>query len=256
MATPCEAIRQQIGEMFLCTPHDRYVRIRTPYLYPDGDVIDLFYREDNGRVTITDLGETLRWFRLQTTSLRRSPKQRQIIEDVCLNHGVELFRGMLVVRVRTQDEVAAGITRLAQAALRISDLWFMIRNRAVESITDEVADFFQERRITFERGDKLPGRSGRIWQVDFHTFTPNRSALVYILSTGSRANARSLVDHVVASWHDLSQFKVGPQPLTFVSCFDDTMDVWSEEDFRLAGSLSSVAQWSRPDELERLITAA
>lgn len=39
-----------------------YTRIRTPFTYPDGDVIDLFYQiHDDGQVTVSDLGETMRW---------------------------------------------------------------------------------------------------------------------------------------------------------------------------------------------------
>ena len=38
--------------------------------------------------------------------------------------------------------------------------------------------------------------------------------------------------------------------------FDDTEDVWQDEDFRLVEDLSEVARWSRPDEVERLLRAA
>jgi hypothetical protein len=256
MSSPCALIAQQVGELFVCTPHDKYTRIRTPYLYPDGDVIDLFLRESNGSLTLTDLGETLRWFRMQTTSMRRSPKQSQAIEDICLNHGVELFKGMLVLRVSRPEDLSKAVMRISQAALRVSDLWFSLRNRAVQSITDEVAEFLTEREIRHERAEKIPGRSGRIWAVDFHTWTPNRSSLIYVLSTGSKAGARSIVEHVVASWYDLSHMKAGAQPLSFVSLFDDTLDVWTEQDFRLAGDLSDTGMWSRPDEFESLLRAA
>ena len=90
MGTHCEAIAEQIGGLFSCTPVREYVRIRTPFLYPDGDVIDLFLKESQGNVTLTDLGETLRWLRGQSISQRRSAKQQQLIEDVCLTHGIEL----------------------------------------------------------------------------------------------------------------------------------------------------------------------
>lgn len=256
MNSPCAVLAEQIAELFVCTPQEKYTRIRTPYLYPDGDVIDLFLRDSNGSLTLTDLGETLRWFHMQTTSLKRSPKQRQIIEDICRNHGVELFRGMLVVRVNGQQNLLQAITRISQAALRVSDLWFSVRNRAVESMSEEVAEFLTEREIPFERAEKIPGRSGTIWPVDFHTWTRDRSSLVYVLSTGSRASAKKVVEHVVASWYDLSHMKVGPQPLTFISLFDDTLDVWSDEDLRLAGELSQTATWSRPDEFEALLKAA
>jgi hypothetical protein len=51
--------------------------------------------------------------------------------------------------------------RVAQACLRVSDLWFTFRTRAVESVSDEVVDFLTERHFSFEHGAKLAGRSGR-----------------------------------------------------------------------------------------------
>ena len=255
MGTHCEAIAEQIGGLFSCTPVREYVRIRTPFLYPDGDVIDLFLKESQGNVTLTDLGETLRWLRGQSISQRRSAKQQQLIEDVCLTHGIELYKGMLMVRLRAEEGMGSAVTRLAQAALRVADIWFTLRTRAVESATDEVADFLGEHEIAFERAERLPGRSGRTWTVDFHTRTPQRSSLVYVLSTGSRGAARGVVEHVVTAWYDLSHLMVGPEALRFVSLFDDTMDVWREEDFKLVGDLSDVSRWSRPDDLIPFLAA-
>ncbi len=42
MLTPCEILRSKMGDLFECSQHDRLIRIRTPFLYPDGDIIDLF----------------------------------------------------------------------------------------------------------------------------------------------------------------------------------------------------------------------
>ncbi|HME00636.1 MAG TPA: DUF1828 domain-containing protein [Terriglobia bacterium] len=231
-----------------------YTRIRTPYLYPDGDVIDLFLRQEEGEATLTDLGETLRWLRMQSIAQRRSPRQNKLIRDACLNHGVELFRGMLMARVKPSDDLSSAVTRLAQAALRVSDVWFTMRTRVFESITDEVEGFLDERHMRFDRGETLPGRSGRTWTVDFHIRHPRRSALMCVLSTASRAAARGIAEHVTSEWHDLSHLKLGPEALAFISLFDDSLDVWNPEDFRLVGELSEVAFWSKPDELvERLV---
>ncbi len=130
--TPCEQITEKIGELFTCSDLNGYIRIRTPFLYPDGDVIDLFY-------------------------------------------------------------------------------------------------------------------------PDFHTRLPQRSALVIVLSTGSRTEARRLAAFTSATWHDLNYLTSGPEALKFISLFDDTLDVWTEEDYRLVEDISEVANWSRPDEfLEEL----
>jgi hypothetical protein len=241
--------------MFSCVEQPPYTRIRTPFLYPDGDVIDLFAKPNESVITLTDLGESLRWLRMQTPSAKRSPRQRKLIEDVCLTHGVELFKGMLIARAKSPQELGAAVTRVAQAALRISDLWFTLRTRSVQSVTDEVDEFLTDRSISHDRSVKLPGRSGRIWNVDFQTRTDLRSSLVYVLSTGSRSTARSIAEHVVAAWHDLSHMRA-QQSIQFVSLIDDTADVWGDEDLQLVESLSEVARWSRPDEFEVLLQAA
>ncbi len=209
-----------------------------------------------GNSTLSDLGETPRWLRMQSLSERRSPKNtKRLIEDICLTHGVELFRGMLMLRLRTLEELAQAVTRLGLAAVRVGDLWFMFRTRAIESVTDEVADLLGEREVPFDQGGKIPGRSGRIWRPDFHTRTPERSALVYVLSTGSRAAAKGIAEHVLASWYDLSHLQIGPEALKFVSLFDDTADVWADEDFKLVGDLSDIAYWSRPDDFVEKLAA-
>ncbi len=253
--TPCDSIGLGMGELFECSAINDYFRIRTPYLYPDGDVIDLYLKDDDGILTLTDLGESLGWLRAQTVSEKHTPRQRRLIEEVRYTHGVELYKGMLVVRVRGYEDLASAVMRLSQAALGIADLWITFRGYSVASINDDVEEFLGARRIGFERREKVVGRSQKVWTVDFHTRTPERSALVNVLSTGSRANARRLVEHNVTVWHDLNHLKFGGEPLAFVSLFDDELDVWTPEDFRLMQDLSEVAYWSQRDDFAELLAS-
>lgn len=256
----CQSLGEQMGELFRCEDVGNYQRIRTPYLYPDGDYIDLFVKtsQSGEALTISDLGETVRWLRMQTIAMRRTPKQRQVIDDICLTHGVEFYRGMLLVRhdAAKGRDLASTVTRLAQAALRVADLWFTFRTRVFEAMTDEVADFLAEKQIPFERGEQLIGRSGRGYNVDFHVRTERRSSLVSVLSTGSRSTTRRIVEHVVATWFDLNHMRAGQEPIQFVSLFDDTLDVWADEDFRLIEEVSAVARWSAPEGFRVLLNAA
>ena len=252
----CQELQRNLGTLFTCSALGDYERIRTPYLYPDGDIIDLFCKVDGDTVTVSDLAETTGWLRMQSASLRRSPRQKRLIEDACVTHGVEFYRGMLQARCRGCDDLAEVVTRVAQSALRVSDLWFTFRTQAVLSITDEVADFLTERELGFDRAERLAGRSGRGWTVDFHVRTELRSSLVQVLSTGNRAAAHRVSAHVLASWHDLNHLAAGPEALRFVSLFDDSADVWRDEDFRLVEPLSRVSRWSRPDEFAAVLTEA
>jgi hypothetical protein len=252
----CTAIRSGLGPMFECSVNGDYVRVRTPFLYPDGDFIDLFLKSANqGGTTVSDLGETVRWLNSNTLSAKRSPKQAGLISDISQTHGVEFFRGMLKARSSEPTALADAVTRVSQAALRISDLIFTSRLRSVESVTDEVADFLQELYLPFERNKKLIGRSGKSWRIDFQVSAPQKSSLISVLSSGSRSAAQQITKSVVATWYDLSQYKASPEPLTFISLVDDSADVWSEEDFNLVESISDVARWSVPETLSQLLTA-
>ncbi len=251
----CEVLQKQMGELFRCSQVKDRVRIRTPFMYPDGDYIDLFASTGDDVTTISDLGETVRWLRMQTVAPRRTAKQQQLIQDICVTHGVEFFRGMLELRVRTGEHFGGAVARLAQAALRVADLWFTFRARAFESISDEVSEFLEGSQIAFHRGQSLIGRSGRNYTIDFHARAPNRSSLVAVLSTGSRSATRRIVEHVVATWFDLSHLKAGAEALQFVSLFDDTLDVWAPEDFKLVEEVATVARWSAPEEFRSLLLA-
>ena len=200
MPTPCEYIAGGLGELFTCSEIDQQVRIRTPYLYPDGDIVDLYLTHIESasvvdrQMVLTDFGESISWLKSQTIAQKKSVKQRQLINDICFTHGVELYRGMLTLRVQNMRDLPSLVTRLGQAAIRIADLWFTFRTRAVESITDEVDDFLGDRSIFHERGQALTGRSGKSWRVDFHVRMPHRTSLVNVLSTGSQAAASRIVD--------------------------------------------------------------
>ena len=179
-----------------------------------------------------------------------------MVEDTCQTLGVELHRGQLMLRSGAADGLGEAVLRLAQAAVRVSDLWFTLRTRAVETVADEVTDWLVEKEISFDRAVRQHGRSGQSWTVDYQTRTDDRTSLIFLLSTGSRGAARRIAEHVLAGCVDLSHLKVSQSHLAFVSLFDDTEDVWREEDFSLVEQQSQVARWSRPDEFERILLAA
>ena len=253
----CSSIGDSLPSLFKCGPAaGGGVRVRTPLMYPDGGVVDVFVLERDGGFTISDYGESLGWLRLQSVSRRRSPKQNRMIGDVCQTLGLELERGQLVLRVAAGAVLGESVLRLAQGAVRLSDLWFTLRTRAAESAADEVHEWLAERHIVHERGVRRTGRSGREWTVDFQTRTDQRTSIVFLLSTGSRSAARRITEPVVAGCVDLSHLRETHPQLTLVSLFDDTQDLWRSEDFQLLEQQSEVALWSSPERFERLLLAA
>jgi hypothetical protein len=66
----------------------------------------------------------------------------------------------------------------------------------------------------------------------------------------------SLVNQVHTAFYDLNHLTVGPEAIKFISLFDDTADVWSEDEFRLAEQLSLIVRWSQPDDFAEVLKAS
>ena len=253
----CAVVGRSLPPLFACseTGHGT-VRVRTPLLYPDGGVVDVFVLARGSGYIVTDFGDALGWLWLQSISQRRSARQEALVGDVCQTLRIELSDDQLILRGVTQDTLGEAVLRVAQAALRVSDLWFTIRSQTFQTTADEVAEWLTEKRIPFQRNVSKQGRSTREWTVNFETQTDNRTGLVFLLSTGSRGSVHRITEHVVAGCGDLSHLKSSQSNLEFVSLFDDTVDVWRPEDFRLVEECSRIARWSAPDELQAILTAS
>jgi len=247
---PCQTLADTIGQLYTCTEVNGFVRIRTPYLYPDGDVIDLYLKPETQ--TLTDFGETLRWLNMQTVSLSLSKKQEFFLQDIQITYGIELFNGMLIVRV--QNDFSEAITRLAQAAISVSNLWFLQRTRLAGTLNDDIAELLDEHHISYERDIKLVGRSNRSWRIDFHTRHSRRSTLIEVLSTGNRSAANTKTNNTVAAWVDLNQLQLTTAPLRFISLLDDSLDVWTDSHISQLAEFSEVCYLSQPEDLlEQLV---
>jgi len=99
-----------LNALFLISQHGEFVRIRTPFLYPDGDVIDVFAKENSEDIfqwTLTDLGETIGKY------------ARPNILDICLVHGVTLHNGQLTIR-GNQETLSRCIMSLGQAMMLVA----------------------------------------------------------------------------------------------------------------------------------------
>ncbi len=253
----CISIGQSLPPLFECSPAPQEgVRVRTPLLYPDGGVVDVFVLERGNGYTVTDFGDALGWLGLQSVSRRRSTKQQILAQDVCQTLRIELFQEQLFLRDVLNCALAESVLRVAQAAVRVSDLWFTLRSQSFQTTADEVDEWLREKQIPYERAVQKRGRSARTWTVDFETYASSRTSLVFLLSTGTRGAVHRLAEHVLAGCVDLNHLKTTQQGLHFISLFDDTEDVWREEDFNLLNEHSEIACWSRPDGFERLLRAA
>ena len=122
------ALRDGLPALYGCMREPQEgVRVRTPLLYPDGGFVDVFVLERGERHLVTDHGDALGWLRMQSASGRLSPRQRRLVDDVRLTLGVDLHRGQLRLPCDDPGGIADAVQRVAQAAVRVADVWFTFR---------------------------------------------------------------------------------------------------------------------------------
>ena len=250
----CSQLRETTPALYKCFPAPvTGIQIRTPLMLPDGDTIDVFVVEDSSGLMVTDFGCALGWLRTQSIRGQLTPRQRFLLDDVCMTLEIEYDRGQLRSGPVGMDELGEAVQRVAQAVVRVSDLWFTFRTQAWESLADEIDAWLSERDISFERRARTTGRSGRTWPVDYKTSVLTHTSFVFLLATGSRGAVHSITNRVFTGCHDINASIDGSGDRKLVSLFDDTVDVWRSEDFTLLESVSEIARWSSPEEFEEIL---
>ena len=250
----CTKLKENIPTQFECTPAPiEGVQVRTPFMLPDGDIVDVFVVERDNRIVVTDFGDALGWLSTQSIRAKLTAKQRYLLDDICMTLGIKLDRGLLKLRLDNSDELGDAVQRVAQGVIRVTDLWFTFRTQGWEAVGDEIDEWLQEREIPFERRVKYTGYSGREWTIDYKTTMSTHTSLVFLLATGTRGAVRSITNRVAAGCYDLAAFKSEGTGNKLVSLFDDTIDVWHDEDFALLEGVSKIARWSNPEEFEEIL---
>jgi hypothetical protein len=99
---------------------DDFIGIKTPYFYPDGDIIDIFFKEKDQKFIITDLGETMRWLLTQSITFNLSDRIEQQIIDVLSSHKVERDRGLLITKFDNLENLPKHLSEICEVILSIT----------------------------------------------------------------------------------------------------------------------------------------
>jgi len=129
----CAMLQAETPYLFECSDAPRgAIRVRTPYVYPGGDRIDVYVLEHDGVIEITDFGDSLGWLRLQRPNGTLSTKQQRIIENIAHAFRVKFFKGQLVLQVEPSG-IREGVLNVAKAAVIVSDFLSTLQRPAASA---------------------------------------------------------------------------------------------------------------------------
>lgn len=127
-ANLADTLAHDLGGTFEFEPFsETKLRVQTPLRFSDGDTVDVFVLEEDGRLWVTDYGDTLGWLDGHFWESGFTDVEMRIVKGVCVSFGVEFKDGYLEKAVKSADQLADEIMSLAQAAVRISDRCYIRR---------------------------------------------------------------------------------------------------------------------------------
>ena len=107
---------------FSCLPSGKErVRVVTPYLYPDHDRIELFVRERDDKVTVSDLGETLRHLETLGMDVISNPKHWFQVQHIAAGLQVQVREGV-IFKETAKENVGEAIFDVLAACKAVADL--------------------------------------------------------------------------------------------------------------------------------------
>ena len=119
----CATIGKKLPPRFECSPAPQEgVRVRTPLMYPDGGIVDVFVLKRSNGYIVTDFGDALGRLRMQSENAQPSLQQNLKIKEICHTLGIELHSSQLVLRSGVDDMLEETVLRVAQAVVRVSDV--------------------------------------------------------------------------------------------------------------------------------------
>lgn len=227
---------------FKCIKRDEYIRIITPYLYPDNDLIEVFVQEISpDSLIITDLGETLRHLHTQGFDIFSTSKRKFLYETIISRANLQAIKGELV-KETTPDKLGEAIFDVISTSKALGDLIYTSTAYEPAIFTEEVEAFLKENDIRYEKNIQVIGVTGKKYRINFKVFN-HQESLMEILSPKSKLGIKFKVDATFRTWYDIDK-----QAKKF-SMLNDIDFVWKDPDIRILNEVSNVILWSKKEKI-------
>lgn len=109
-----------------------WIVISTPFIGLFNDMIEIYVKKENGKIVLSDDGVTLKNIELLGPPISRSPKRKDLFENILLIYGVQLHGDELMIEA-TENNFAQKTHNLISAISEINDM-YMTDKHTVASI--------------------------------------------------------------------------------------------------------------------------
>jgi len=189
---------------------DEFYEITTPFLDMDNDYLQLYVKQEGGKICFTDDSYILNM--LSSNGIAITAKRKKQLGYIVRQYGVELDDRELVMSAPA-PEFAKKKHMFIQAMMRVCDLYFSSRTKSSMVFTDEISSFLLSKEIYNTTNVQFQGKTGFSHKYDFliKQTKNNPTRLCMALNHATEKNAGNILfswTDTVDARHDNSQLIV------------------------------------------------
>jgi hypothetical protein len=227
-----------------------WVEITTPYLDRHNDYIQLYGKSRDGRIVLTDAGETLQDLQQSGVSIN-SGKRKRLLDDILRGFGAQTADGEILVEA-DEKNFALKEHSLIQAILSINDMFFLSAPSVESLFLEDVSRWLSDVDVRFTEHVKFAGRSGFDYIFDF-VIPRSRKAperIMRAINSPSKAAAQNFI----LAWVDTRETRpANSVPLAMLN--DSTKPVPEDVEEALEAYGIASLKWEHREEYVELLAA-
>ena len=108
-------------------PSSEWVEISTPFTDVFNDTIEIYAKKGNGKIILSDDGQTLKNLELSGVEISRSQNRKEMLERILLNYGVRLENKELIAE-STENTFPQKKLNLLAAISEANDLYVLAKH--------------------------------------------------------------------------------------------------------------------------------
>lgn len=233
-----------------------WVEISTPFLNVFNDSIDIYAKKKNGKVLLSDDGETLRNLELSGVKVSRSAKRKELLEQVLLNYGVKLINDELTTEA-TEQNFPQKKLNLLSAISETNDLYYLAKHTVASVFREDVREFLEEQELIYTPHFISKGSTGLEFTFDFQIAYKQTEIVIKSFNSVNKLN----LPHFLFTWNDIKNVRerqTGKNMVGLAVINDEEREVKAEYLDALQNKGAEFILWSerhKPANLDKLKAA-
>ena len=196
-----------------------YQEITLPFYDRNNDSLVVYIEKRNHEFVISDDSYILN--DLLDSGFILSPKRKRTLEIICAKLGVKLEDKELKI-ICKENELIKKVHTLAQAMLRIDDMYLTSQTRVTSYFIEDLMNFFDKNEIYYSRDISFIGKTGMTHSFDF-LFQRSKNNPERVCRAINNATKNNMIN-VLFAWQDIEMIRANTTNLIVIINDDNTIE--------------------------------